>query len=264
VLVTNDDGIGAPGIAALAEAVRTCGHEPVVAAPWRDWSGMGAALGPVHVTGRIEYERMPLMFGDCESYAVDGPPALAVVAGCLGGFGPKPDAVVSGVNAGPNIGSAVLHSGTVGAALTAAAFGVPAVAVSLDLGPRLDYARAAALAARMLPDACPLGGQAVLNVNVPNTGVDGLRGVRVATLAASGIVQATVADNDGALQLTLPSAGPVDPWSDMSLLAAGYVTVTALRSVHPLVSIRPTALQGRMVEFAAVPSGHAPPCPHPR
>ena len=134
ILVTNDDGILAPGIAALAQAMVAAGHDVVVAAPLDDRSGSGAAIGAVHADGTIDVKPVELDGLDgVPSFMVTGPPALCVMAARLGGFGDPPDLVVSGINPGCNTGRAVLHSGTVGAALTGANFGCRGLAVSIDV-----------------------------------------------------------------------------------------------------------------------------------
>jgi 5'-nucleotidase len=134
VLVTNDDGIDAPGLHALAQALVADGRDVVVVAPARDMSGSGAAIGQVHLDQSIDARRVELPgLGGVPAYAVDGAPGLCVLAARLGGFGDPPDVVMSGINPGCNTGRAVLHSGTVGAALTAANFGVRGLAVSIDV-----------------------------------------------------------------------------------------------------------------------------------
>ena len=72
---------------------------------------------------------------DVPTYGVDGPPALGVILACVGGFGPRPDIVLSGINHGVNVGRSALHSGTIGAALTAAQFGIRGLATSIRYGP---------------------------------------------------------------------------------------------------------------------------------
>ena len=134
VLVTNDDGVDSPGIHALARALVAAGHDVVVVAPDRDFSGSGAAIGKVHLDESIDAAKVELPdLPGIPAYAVDGPPGLCVLAARLGGFGDPPDIVVSGINPGCNTGRAVLHSGTVGAALTAANFGGRGLAVSIDV-----------------------------------------------------------------------------------------------------------------------------------
>lgn len=144
VLVTNDDGVESVGLHALVRALLVSGLDVVVAAPDRDMSGSGAAIGHIHMDEHIDAKPVDLPdLAGVPAYAVDGPPGLCVLAARLGGFGPTPDLVVSGVNPGCNTGRAVLHSGTVGAALTAANFGCRGIAVSIDVATRLVHETAA-------------------------------------------------------------------------------------------------------------------------
>ena len=126
LLLTNDDGIDSVGLHVLARAMRRHG-DVVVAAPDSEYSGAGAALGALHVI-RPEV-RSVNVDGIAEAWAVTGPPGLCVMFARLGVFGPV-DLVVSGINPGANVGRAVYHSGTVGAALTARNGGISGVAVS--------------------------------------------------------------------------------------------------------------------------------------
>jgi 5'-nucleotidase len=143
VLVTNDDGVASPGLHELAAALVAAGYDVIVVAPDRDMSGSAAALGQIHVDEEIEAEPVDLPGLDgVPAYAVDGPPGLCVLAARLGGFGEPPQLVVSGINPGCNAGRAILHSGTVGAALTAANFGCRGLAVSLDVSSRTLHERA--------------------------------------------------------------------------------------------------------------------------
>jgi 5'-nucleotidase len=106
----------------------------VVVAPASDLSGAGASIGKLHADWHIDAQPVELPGCDgVEAYAIEGPPGLCVLAARLGAFGTAPELVVSGINPGCNTGRAVLHSGTVGAALTAANFGVSGLAVSIDV-----------------------------------------------------------------------------------------------------------------------------------
>jgi 5'-nucleotidase len=130
-LVTNDDGIASPGLHVLAAAIAEAGHDVVVVAPSSDRSGVGAALGLVHADQHLDIERVELPgYAHLDAYSLDGPPGMCAVAGRLGAFGEPPELVASGINAGLNTGRAILHSGTVGAALTAQNFGCSGLAVS--------------------------------------------------------------------------------------------------------------------------------------
>ena len=140
--MTNDDGVGRAGLGrpdqgprGLGRGVAAAGgprHEIVVVAPSSNYSGAGAAVGSVTDGTTIPYRRATVEGAEeVEAYGLDASPALSVIAGALGAVGPKPDLVLSGINHGVNVGRSVLHSGTVGAALTASQLGISALAVSL-------------------------------------------------------------------------------------------------------------------------------------
>ena len=202
ILVTNDDGVTAPGLAALtralvawAESAGTDGpappHEIIVVAPSSNFSGAGAAVGSVTDRTTITYQRAFVEGAEgVEAYGLDASPALSVIAGALGAVGPKPDLVLSGINHGVNVGRSVLHSGTVGAALTASQLGISALAVSLRAGGEPDpWESAADLAVALLPvlAAAPL--RTVLNLNVPHLPSADIRGVRWARVSGAGLIK---------------------------------------------------------------------------
>jgi len=126
ILVTNDDGIDSVGLHVLARAMRDHG-DAVVVAPDSEYSGSGAALGALHVMH--PEARRTTISGIAEAWTINGPPGLCAMFARLGVFGPI-DLIVSGINPGANVGRAVYHSGTVGAALTARNGGISGVAVS--------------------------------------------------------------------------------------------------------------------------------------
>jgi len=235
VLVTNDDGVDSPGLHALASAASEAGHSVVVAAPLRDHSGFGAAVGPLHVTGQIviERRRVPGLPDAMEVIGVDGPPALCVLAACLEGFGPRPDVVLSGINLGANLGRAVLHSGTVGAALTANNFGIPGIAVSQAHGESQHWSTAAEVAVELLDWlAAAAPAPLTLNVNVPNVAVRP-PAAHVAMLELGGQVQSRVVEAArGVLTLEVEAAGGPVPGTDAAVLADGCIAVTPLGGVH--------------------------------
>ena len=149
ILVTNDDGINSPGLWSIVEAVQPLG-EVLVVAPDRQWSGGGRSMPP-HVTGRLTAVPRVVNGETISAFAVDASPALAVDHGVLELAPRRPDLVISGVNFGANLGIEVTISGTVGAALEGGAFGVPSMAVSLQMADqfhltgdeRADYAASA-------------------------------------------------------------------------------------------------------------------------
>jgi 5'-nucleotidase len=152
ILVTNDDGIASRGLWELVEAVLPLG-EVLVVAPDRQWSGGGRSM-PVDVTGHIEPASRIVNGTQVTAHQVDGSPALAVVHGVLELAVRRPALVVSGINFGANLGTEVTISGTIGAALEAGAFGIPSLAVSMEMDPEYhltgddtaDYSAAKAMA----------------------------------------------------------------------------------------------------------------------
>ena len=235
VLVTNDDGIQAPGIHALAGAMADLGLDVVVAAPRRDMSGYSAAIGSMHVDEHIDVEPFEIPGRpDITAYGVEGPPALAVMAARLGGFGDPPDLVVSGINPGPNTGRATLHSGTVGAALTGANFGVSGLAVSIGVGDDIHFGTAASMAAAAVEWLLEAPTRTVLNINVPNLPLEEVRGVRWAKLAPFGTVRAAVVESgEGRLQMELRETGvELPPDTDTALVIAGFVAVTSIVGIR--------------------------------
>jgi 5'-nucleotidase len=160
ILVTNDDGVHAPGIAALRAALESVGEVWVVA-PDREVSACSQSLTIKHplraekVTERI--------------WAVDGTPADCVNLGVVKLLPRRPDLVCSGINRGANLGEDVFYSGTVGGAREGTFFGIPSLAFSLAARAELDFAPAAAFAARLAPLVLERGlpQRTLLNVNVP-------------------------------------------------------------------------------------------------
>jgi len=173
IMLTNDDGIHAPGIAALHAAIRDLG-EVVTIAPSEGQSATSHGI-TFHT---------PLMVEECSpaphmrGFAVEGRPADCVKLGMrriwpdLFGDGQRPDLVISGMNSGANVGINVIYSGTVGAAVEAAFLGVPSIAVSLHMGGGAPHWRRAAEIARHAIDRVrqhEIDAHSVININVPRT-----------------------------------------------------------------------------------------------
>jgi hypothetical protein len=191
-----------------------------------------------------------------------------VIAGALGAVGPKPDLVVSGINHGVNVGRSVLHSGTVGAALTASQLGISALAVSLRAGADPDpWESAADLAVALVPLLAAAPARTVLNLNVPHLPLSEIRGLRWARVGGAGLIKAARGGGPGAWESPNPAEmeGPAaaeaahavmegppgergeivlsvgSPFphvddlgdaagaEDAALVAAGYAALTALR-----------------------------------
>jgi 5'-nucleotidase len=234
VLITNDDGIDSPGIAALARVAVELGLDVVVAAPAWNSSGASASLTGVSADGRLIIQERHLDGVEgAVALGVEAAPAMIVRAGVRGGFGPAPDLVLSGINDGPNTGHAVLHSGTVGAALTAATHGCRAVAFSLGLAAQPDFRAAAHVARTVIPWALHAPAPLTLNVNVPSGAPEDVRGLREAPLASFGAVQTNVTElGRGYVGVSFAEIDPSgEPGSDATLLANGYATLTPLSPV---------------------------------
>ena len=245
-LVTNDDGIDSEGLRVLAEVALEAGFEVVVAAPMEEASGASASITAVEEDGHfvVEPRTLPGLEDACTVLAVGGLPAFIALTGMRGAFGPAPDIVLSGINSGPNTGYAVLHSGTVGAALTASTFGARAMAVSLNIRTRTVsgagarqaspcWDTAAEFARQTLPTLLASEPGTVLNVNAPNIPLEQVRGFEPARLARFGAVQTNVAERgEGYVKVALAEIdADYEPGTDAALLAAGYASITALQAV---------------------------------
>ncbi len=232
ILITNDDGIESPGIHALAR--RLTHFDIVVVAPREDMSGTGTALGRFDPEAGVEMRKHELDAVD-QAYSVDGPPGLAVLASALGAFGRKPDMVVSGINAGLNTGHSVIHSGTVGAALTARSLGMCGLAVSLDHSDPWQWEAAAQVSESAVRWLAEHGAGAVLNVNVPGKPLSEIGGATWAELDAFGHIRLVTANVPGQiLEFDVRSSTTgVDPRSDTALCREGFVTCTLLESIEP-------------------------------
>lgn len=230
VLITNDDGYQARGIRALASAIGDAGHEVLVVAPLTDQSGVG--------TARAAWVNRPIATSSEDAdgityIGVEGTPALAVTMARLGAFGKAPDLVVSGINHGYNFG-VILHSGTVGAALTAATQGLSGLAMSIGADDPQYLESAAEVAVELIEWLRLQPAGTVLNVNVPDRPMSELRGVRDARLAPYNPDRLTAGlAPTGEPMMILRTPDPTqDEDTDESLLAAGYITITPITGIQ--------------------------------
>lgn len=230
VLVTNDDGIDSPGIRDLARTLAPY-YEVIVVAPRENMSGTGTGIG-TSVDQGIDIERRD--FDGIEAYAVSGPPGLAVMSAALGAFGNRPELVVSGVNAGLNTGHSIIHSGTVGAALTAHTFGCRGVAISLAPSDPWSWDTAMPYALGAVEWTLANTPKCALNVNIPAVAPEDVKGMRWAPLDEFGHFSVATADLGAStlqFDVTDRSSG-LDPDSDTALCLDGYVTLTLLETVE--------------------------------
>jgi 5'-nucleotidase len=255
VLITNDDGIDSPGLARLAVVARDAGHDVLIAAPSREFSGSSAAITGVERDGRIltEPRELPGLPG-VPALSVAASPAFIVLIALAGGLGPEPDLVLSGINYGANAGRAVTHSGTVGAALTAALGGRRAAAFSIGHSVRRPeepvWETAAAIVDQLLPTICALPPGILLNVNIPDLPYERLRGIRRASLATFGAVQFIVSErNEGYLRMSLEdNEAALEEGTDEYWLSRDHVTVTPVRPAGEATDI--DVPLGELTEYA--------------
>lgn len=253
ILVTNDDGIDSPGLWALAGAMRAAGAQVSVVAPAEEQSAMSMALPP-QANRELRAIIPPAEFDGMLAFSHNGSPVACVTIAMLSGVLPPIDAVVSGINRGLNSGTNVMLSGTVGAAMIGAMWGLPAMAVSLQYrGPEpMPWHTAAYAAQRLFPLLAQIHGQApvVLNVNVPHVASPSeLRGFRQTRLSEFFFGHY--------LDIALAPPGPAEraqiafhfareripefaPDTDDGAVLAGYVSVTPLR---PMIDCSPVRLE---------------------
>lgn len=242
VLVTNDDGIAAPGLRALAAAAVAADFDVTIAAPAVQSSGTSASIVADEEDGRIAIERRTLEgLDDIPAFAVHGGPGLIAMIGARGAFGDPATLVLSGVNHGANVGRAILHSGTVGAALTGGLNGAWAIAVSLDVGwnpEEFHWDAGADAAMAIVPYLLEHPQGTVINVNVPNAADN--RGFKESTLAPFGIVQTTMTEQDEHHVRLAVEDLPNTPTegTDAAHLAEGWITLTGIEPVSQ-ASLRP-------------------------
>lgn len=226
ILLSNDDGVNAPGIQALATALRQMGQVQIVA-PNRNRSGASNSL-TLENPLRIE----TLANGDIS--VIDGTPTDCVYLGVNALMQPSPDIVISGINAGPNLGDDVIYSGTVAAAVEGRYLGYPALALSLN-GEK-HYASAAQVACRLLQmlSQYPFYSGSILNVNVPDLPLDQIKGIKITRCGsrhpASQVIQQR--DPRGRALYWIGPPGNVNdagPDTDFAAVEQGYISLTPLQ-----------------------------------
>lgn len=202
ILITNDDGIGASALPILASRLAREGHAVQIAAPLEGYSGCGASIGKVAEGQIVSVARVTLPGAEgLPAFAVDGPPAFIVLAAVQGFFGERPDVVVSGPNSGLNLGPLVMHSGTLGAAITAASNGLPGIALSTEKRARYGFTTAAEFCARNLEALLDsMGTESALNINVPDLPLNQIPGVRQTRFAPRSLVAIVLAEDGHAPQ----------------------------------------------------------------
>ncbi len=232
ILITNDDGVHAPGLAALAEALTAIARVTVIA-PDHNWSAAGHAK-TMHKPLRADPGQLA---NGLPALVTSGAPSDAIALGLLGLAEGPVDMVMAGINRGENLSRDVTYSGTVTAAMEGAIGGVPAIAVSLGTrNRRADYSVAAAfavtLAQRVLATGLP--SHILLNVNVPELPAEAILGVRITRLGSRVYRDVLVrrADPFGRPYYWIggePPTGIREDGTDVTALAQGYISITPLQ-----------------------------------
>ena len=231
ILLTNDDGVYAPGLAALERELRQMGDVCVVA-PATEQSGVGHSitfLSPLVCKEVYEGEQM-------RGWAVEGSPADCVKLGIFEFCARRPDLVVSGMNGGLNAGINVLYSGTVAAAIEGAFFGITSIAVSLEFDEHTQHDKAAQLARRIIEQV--LGRKnnepQLYNLNIPTVAVDQPTQVRVVPMSVARYGEHFLKRTDPRGRTYYwatsdPPPKPGDQETDLTALAKGFITLSPLQ-----------------------------------
>ncbi len=235
LLVTNDDGVLAPGLLALAQEMRNLGKVTILA-PDRNWSGGGH----VKTLDRALRVREFHLDDGTQAFGSDGAPSDCVALGTLGYFKEKFDLVVSGINVGANLGHDVTYSGTVTAAMEAVIAGLPGIAVSLEVPEgyvgTIDF-QPSAYAARIAVQNVLANGlppETLLNVNVPFLKAEEINGFRI-TRQGLRVYHSRLderVDPRGRPYYWIGGDAPTgvsESGTDVGALAAGFVSVTPLQ-----------------------------------
>lgn len=244
ILLTNDDGILAPGIQAARAALSALG-EVFVVAPERPRSAAGHAI-TLHKPLRLTSTRLP---AGGQGFAVSGTPTDCVTLGYEIVMESRCDLVVSGINAGANLGWDLTYSGTVAAAIEGAVLGLPAIAISLvlDDGEReiLDFGPAADCVARVARQVQedPLPQHTLLNINVPHVPAADLKGISVTHQGKREYVDRIVTREDPAGRPYYWQAGSIredvpDPGSDVHAVLENRISITPVQldmTAYPLL-----------------------------
>lgn len=231
ILITNDDGIKAPGIISLAKEISKK-HEVIVVAPREQKSAASHSIS-IHNPIKIREEKIDGL--DCIAYSVVGTPADCTQVG-LSLLCENVDLVISGINRGLNCGTDILYSGTVSAAVEGAIYGVPSIAMSMEVDWEKydeDYEKAAKWASKILDifEGEYLRKDVVINVNVPNLDEDEINGVKVCRIGKSTYKTQyiLIEENEDKVYKTTGTRNKIEEDdSDLYYLSKGYVTVTPL------------------------------------
>ncbi|WP_297428817.1 5'/3'-nucleotidase SurE [Clostridium sp.] len=232
ILITNDDGINAPGIISLAKEVSK-EHNVIIVAPREQKSASSHSIS-IHNPIKIKEEFIEGL--GCRAYSVVGTPADCTQVG-LSLLEDNIDIVISGINKGPNLGTDILYSGTVSAAIEGAIYGVPSIAVSMDVDYEKDdedYSKAVKWTMKILNIAKEryLKSDIVLNLNIPNLNDSEIKGIKVCKIGKTTYkTEYILLKNNGEDKIYSIKGirnNVEKDETDLYYLSKGYVTLTPL------------------------------------
>ena len=230
ILVSNDDGVYAEGLWALAKELRDVGTVTVVA-PDRDQSGTGTS---VTLGQPVRLNEMKSPLEGVSAYSVEGTPADSVILALRLAMKDGADLIVSGVNEGSNLGDDVFVSGTVGAALQGYFYGIPAIAFSIAAHGSLHFDAAARLARLLASEITNRGStqKLVLNVNLPNLPLEKIEGIEITNLGEREYTDEIETGHDGKRQYYWIKRGEPEwhavPGTDVWALEQNRISITPL------------------------------------
>lgn len=227
ILLTNDDGIFAPGLAAIYKELIKLGDVTVVApADSRSGASHSVTFSSPLVCNKVDIN------GQFTGFSVQGSPADCVKLACMQLCKQPIDLLVAGLNNGANAGINVYYSGTVAAAMEGAFLKVPAVATSLAVDDNMDYEKAAEYCIEILKKLIPLESGHVVNINIPQLSKGRPKGIRIVPQSTGGFHEHYVPQKNEQGQTVYQLAAGMhrdeDDPTDTTALADGFITITAL------------------------------------
>jgi len=229
ILLTNDDGIFAPGLAAIYKELARLGDVTVVA-PTESCSGASHSVTIDYplVCNKVNIE------GKFSGYSVQGLPADCVKLAALKLHEGQIDLLVAGINNGANIGINVYYSGTVAAAMEGAFLKIPSVAMSMATDEKMDYENAAGYCAEILKELLPIERGYVININIPQLTKQKPKGIRVVPQSTQALLENYDHEQNEkgqtTFQLTSGMFRAEEHHNDVSSIIEGFITITALTS----------------------------------
>lgn len=226
ILLTNDDGIFAPGLCAMYESLAEFADVTVVApADVRSAASHSISLSPI-IVNKVNIN------GVFNGYSVTGSPADCVKLAVMEIMKDKPDLIISGINDGANVGVNICYSGTVAAAMEGAFFKIPSIATSAALDTPLDFEKAVDYTVKVIKQMIPVEAGHVVNINIPQLSKGEPKGVKVVPQSTSGFEEKYEKSTDKLGQTVYQLVGGdnrhEDGETDIIALLEGYITVTAL------------------------------------